>query len=76
MCLAQGHKAVMQVRLEPVAPPSRIKHSTTEPLRSPWPGIGRYIPGYQHIKHANKAGKQNTAGPNHKKTCLLVLIAL
>ena len=34
MCLAQGHKAVMPVRLEPTAPRSRIKHSTTEPLHS------------------------------------------
>ena len=31
MCLAQGHNAV---RLEPAASRSRIKHSTTEPLRS------------------------------------------
>ena len=31
MCLAQGHNAV---RLDPVAPRSRVKHSTTEPLRS------------------------------------------
>ena len=32
--LAQGHTAVMPVRLEPAAPRSRVKHSTTEPLRS------------------------------------------
>ena len=31
MCLAQGHKVV---RLEPGAPRSRVKHATTEPLRS------------------------------------------
>ena len=31
MCLAQGHNAVM---LEPEIPRSRVKHSTTEPLRS------------------------------------------
>ena len=35
MCLAQGHNALMLVRLEPVALKSRVKHSTTEPLRSP-----------------------------------------
>ena len=35
MCLAQGHKAVTPVRLEPVASGSRVKNSTTEPLRSP-----------------------------------------
>ena len=34
MCLAQGHNAVTPVRLEPAAPLSRVKHSTTEPLRS------------------------------------------
>ena len=35
MCLAQGHKAVTPVRLEHAAPLSRVKNSTTEPLRSP-----------------------------------------
>ena len=35
MCLAQGHNAVTLVKLEPVAPPSRVKLSTTEPLHSP-----------------------------------------
>ena len=34
MGLAQGHNTVSLVRLEPVAPRSRVKHSTTEPLRS------------------------------------------
>ena len=34
MCFAQRHKAVTPVRLEPAAPQSRVKHSTTEPLRS------------------------------------------
>ena len=34
MCLAQGHNAVMRLRLEPLALWSRVKHSTTEPLRS------------------------------------------
>ena len=32
--LAQRHNEVMPVRLEPAALPSRVKHSTTEPLRS------------------------------------------
>ena len=32
--LAQGHNAVTPVRLEPAALRSRVKHSTTEPLRS------------------------------------------
>ena len=30
-CLAQGHKAVSLVRLEPATPKSRFKNSTTEP---------------------------------------------
>ena len=34
MCLAQGHNAVTRVRLEPAAPGSRVKHSTTELLSS------------------------------------------
>ena len=34
MCLAQGHNPVMPVRLEPAAPESLVKHSTTEPLLS------------------------------------------
>ena len=34
MCLAQGHKTVTPVRLEPADPRSRVKHSTTEPLCS------------------------------------------
>ena len=33
MCLAQGHKAVTPVRLEPAALRSPVRHSTTEPLR-------------------------------------------
>ena len=34
MCLAQGLNPVTPVRLEPAAPRSRVKHYTTEPLRS------------------------------------------
>ena len=34
MCLAQGHNPVAPVRLEPMAPQSWVKHSTTKPLRS------------------------------------------
>ena len=30
----KDHNAVTSVRLEPAAPRSRVKHSTTEPLRS------------------------------------------
>ena len=30
----KDHKAVTPVRLEPAAPRSRVRHSTTEPLRS------------------------------------------
>ena len=32
--LLEYHNAVMPVRLEPAAPRSRVKHSTTEPLHS------------------------------------------
>ena len=33
MCLAKGHNAVTPVTLEPAASRSRVKNSTTEPLR-------------------------------------------
>ena len=32
--LAEGYNAVTLVRLQPMAPLSSVKHSTTEPLRS------------------------------------------
>ena len=32
MCLAQEHNTVTPARLQPTAPWSRVKHSTTEPL--------------------------------------------
>ena len=32
--LAQGHNTMTLVRLKPTVPRSRVKHSTTEPLRS------------------------------------------
>ena len=34
MCLAQRPQCSNAVRLKPAAPRSRVKHSTTEPLRS------------------------------------------
>ena len=34
MCHAQGHDTVKPVRLQPEAPRSLVKHSTTEPLHS------------------------------------------
>ena len=34
MCLAKGPQRSDASRLEPAAPRSRVKHSTTEPLRS------------------------------------------
>ena len=35
MCLAQGHNAVLSMRLEPATPQSQVKHSTSEQLRFP-----------------------------------------
>ena len=43
MCLAQGHKAVMLVKLEPATPRSRVKHSTSESLGSPIYLSNRYL---------------------------------
>ena len=37
--LLKDHNTVMPVRLEPAASRSRVKHSTTEPLRFHW-GLG------------------------------------
>ena len=34
LCLAPGHNTVTPVRLVPTSPRSRVKHSTTEKLRS------------------------------------------
>ena len=51
MCLAQGQQRsdageALEVRLEPTAPRSRVKHSTTEPLRS----LDEYLTvSYVHI---------------------------
>ena len=39
MCLAQGHNAVTQVRLEPVAPRTQVRHSTTEPPQKQYENI-------------------------------------
>ena len=36
--LAQGHNTMTPVRLQPAAPRSCVKHSITEPLRSPKDG--------------------------------------
>ena len=48
-CLAQGYNAVPLIRLEPVTPPSRFKHSTTEPppssTDSVWSGV--FARGYR-----------------------------
>ena len=41
MCLAQGHNAVTPIRLEPAALRSRVKYSTTEPLRSLQKGLNK-----------------------------------
>ena len=43
ICLAQGHNAVMPVRLEPADLQSLVKHSTTEPLTSSRPLLFAYL---------------------------------
>ena len=52
MCVAQGHNTVKPVRLEPVAPRSRVKHSTTEPLKSAFKHMG-YVPKYHEFTVTN-----------------------
>ena len=39
--MLKDHNAVTPMRLEPAAPKSRVKHSTTEPLCSPSPFRGQ-----------------------------------
>ena len=51
MCLAQGHNAVKPVRLEPAAPLSQVKHSTTEPLRSLWVCLSFCLGGKPYIQY-------------------------
>ena len=40
---AQGHNAIPPVRLESATPPSRVKHSTTKPLRSLINGLTIFV---------------------------------
>ena len=75
MCLAQGHNAVMPVRLEPAALRSRIKHSTTEPLRSLYPdqnrrSVGTELgPNYLQMLSADKErGGGGNLGNNEYKS--------
>ena len=54
MCLVQGHNTVALVRLKPAVPRSRVKHSTTEPLRSLNDSLA-------HEKSTKYAKSENTA---------------
>ena len=58
MCLAQGHNAVTPVRLEPAASRSRVKYSTTEPLRSNII-IGKKSVGYNSYEINYKSEEKN-----------------
>ena len=49
MCLAQGHNAVTQVRLEPATPWPWVKHSSTEQLFPP-------PRKYWYVSHGNILG--------------------
>ena len=81
MCLAQGHNSDARVRLEPASPRSRVKHSTTELLRSTRTTCARRFkwndawanmrlagsPGHIIYKYCNKtACQENTlSSPRH-----------
>ena len=52
MCLAQGHNAMMPVRLEPTALWSQVKHSTTEPLCSPKVPVYQTVSRMKRVKRA------------------------
>ena len=62
MCLAQGHNAVTQVRLEPTVLQSQVKHSTTEPLRS---GMQHHTP-YIHMSQVRGRSWRNLAVCDHR----------
>ena len=63
MCLAQGHNTVTLVKLEPVAPPSRVKLSTTEPLSHCAPPIlllqraGQALPNAREVFKVYRVSK-------------------
>ena len=48
--LLKGHSAVTPVRLEAAASRSRVKHSTTEPLRSLCDIIVKFLTFYTQLK--------------------------
>ena len=61
MCLAQGHNALTPVRLEPAAPRSRVKHSTTEPLRSQFnTAVSHHSPDLSMTYGRTAGGADNT----------------
>ena len=70
MFLAQGHTAVMLVRLEPADPQSRVKHSTTEPLRSLWSIVHYKGPHFRIFTIKMKFSAKNQGkGPNRSNEC-------
>ena len=56
LSLAKGHNTVTPMRLETRTPRSRVKHSTTEPLRSlislmqQWVKVFRSIPEFWNLR--------------------------
>ena len=78
LCLAQGHNAVKPVRLKTAAPWSRVKHSTTEPLRSnPAAFCNQSHPLWGHIEYEPVHEISNNVAFWHVKTrtslCSLLL---
>ena len=69
--LAEGHNAVTPVRLEPAAPRSRVKHSTTEPLRSQnLDSNCRILQNDVPITRNNDTSKQKSL-PDEQRVCAL-----
>ena len=67
-CLAQGHNAVTPVRLELAAIRSRVKHSTTEPLRLPKNTAWRD----SLQTHSSHIRRKCNIGPDLDPNCLTV----
>ena len=69
--LAQGQNAVTPVRLEPAAPQSRVKHSTTEPLRSLAAKTGKSSQAYLKSK-SHKLATLWDVGKTYQELAILV----
>ena len=67
ICLGQGHNKVTPVRLKPMVIRSRVKHSTTEPLRSLGPDIKVKV-NYIHVTGQSAKNNESMDLPNQNSS--------